>query len=78
MTKGDHEDAYRQLPMSTRDGRAAVATLRDSRSEELYGVAPKTQLLGWAAAVLRYNCFSPMIRGGLWHLWPAEYSNFRG
>ena len=35
VTKGDHEDAYRQLPMSARDGRAAVATLLDPRGEEL-------------------------------------------
>ena len=61
VTKGDHEDAYRQLPMSARDGRAAVATLRDPRGEELYGFAPKTQLLGSAAAVLRYNCFSRIM-----------------
>ena len=58
VTKGDHEDAYRQHPMSASD---EVATLRDPRGEELYGFAPKTQLLGSAAAVSRYYCFSRIM-----------------
>ena len=61
MTKGDHEGACGQLPVSARDGRAAVDVPRDPRGGELSGLARKTRLLGSTAAVLRYNCFSRIM-----------------
>ena len=61
MTKADHADAYKQLPVTTKDEPAAAVTLRHPVDGEWYGFIPHTQLYGSTAAVLHYNCLSRVI-----------------
>ena len=61
MAKADHADAYKQLPVATKDELAAVVTLKDLVDGQWYGFIPRTQLFGSTAAVLHYNCLSRVI-----------------
>ena len=61
MATADHADAYKQLPVSTKDEPAAAITLRHSVDGEGYGFIPHTQLFGSTLAVLHYNCLSRVI-----------------
>ena len=61
MAKADHADAYKQLPVTTKDELAAVVTLKDLVGGQWYGFIPRTQLFGSTAAVLHYNCLSRVI-----------------
>ena len=61
MAKADHADAYKQLPVTTKDELAAVVTLKDLVDGNWYGFIPRTQLFGSTAAVLHYNCLSRVI-----------------
>ena len=46
MAKADHADAYKQLPVTTKDELAAAVTLKDPVGGEWYGFIPHTQLFG--------------------------------
>ena len=61
MAKADHADAYKQLPVATKDELAAAVTLKGPVGGEWYGFIPHTQLLGSTAAALHYNCLSRVI-----------------
>ena len=61
MAKADHADAYKQLPVTTKDELAAVVTLKDLVDGKWCGFIPRTQLFGSTAAVLHYNCLSRVI-----------------
>ena len=61
IAKADHADAYKQLPVATKDELAAVVTLKDLVDGRWYGFIPRTQLFGSTAAVLHYNCLSRVI-----------------
>ena len=61
MAKAGHADAYKQLPVTTKDELAAAVTLKDLAGGKWYGFIPRTQLFGSAAAALRYNCLSRVI-----------------
>ena len=61
MAKAGHADAYKQLPVTTKNELAAAATLRRPVDGEWYGFIPHTQLFGSTAAALHYNCLSRAI-----------------
>ena len=52
MAKADHADAYKQLPVATKDELAAAVTLRNPVDGLRYGFFPHTQLFGSTADVL--------------------------
>ena len=61
LAKADHADAYKQLPVTTKDELAAAVTLKDPVDGQWYGFIPRTQLFGSTAAALHYNCLSRVI-----------------
>ena len=61
MAKADHAEAYKQLPVATRDELAAAVSLKSPADGSRYGFIPRTQLCGSTAALLRYNCLSTVI-----------------
>ena len=61
ITKADHDDAYKQLPVATREELTAAVTAQNPTDGSWYGCIPRTQLFGSTAAALRYNCLSRVI-----------------
>ena len=58
LATADHADTYKQLPVKREDEPAAVVTPKNPTNGMRRGPIPRTQLLGSAAAVLHYHCFS--------------------
>ena len=61
LAKADRADAYKQLPLLRENEPGAVVTLRNPSDGLLYGLIPRSQLFGSAAAVLHYDCLSRVI-----------------
>ena len=59
--KGDHESAYKNLPLSPPRSRFCVITFKNHIDSKWYGFEAKTHIFGAVASVLHYNVFSRLI-----------------
>ena len=61
LFKGDHKDAYKQLPMRRDESRLGIVVARRPRDGAVCGFRPRALLFGAASAVLHYNSVSRVV-----------------
>ena len=74
--KGDHESAYKQLPLRPSHSLLSLVSLESPVDSQVWCFRPRTLVFGSSAAVLAYNVFAKAVAAIVTRLYGCPFINF--